>query len=142
MWKIRECLMAGWNRRLIINIAIMALGVGIAGIAGRALAEGNPAHGKKVFAKCAVCHSLDAGKIKIGPPLHGVIGRRAGSVVGFNYSKAMKQANFVWSPEILNKYIASPKAVVPGNRMPFAGLKSEKDRNDLVAFLQELASGK
>lgn len=105
--------------------------------AQEACAEGgNVSRGKSVFEEnCSVCHSVMAGKNKFGPSLHGVVGRPAGSITDFNYSAAMKKCGQVWSTEALNAYIANPKKVVPGNRMPFDGLPDEKDREDLITFL-------
>ena len=103
----------------------------------QASAGGEAAQGKKVFNKCKACHSLAAGKKKIGPSLHGVFGRTSGTAAGFNYSKAMKKAAVVWTPETLSQYLANPKKYVPGNRMPFPGLKKESDRENLMAYLQQ-----
>ena len=114
----------------------------VAALAGETAAAADLKNGKKVFRKCAACHSLDAGKIKIGPPLHGVLGRKAGTVPKFKYSKAMKSANVVWSAETLDKYLANPKKFVPGNRMPFPGLKAAKDRADLIGFLGKSAQSR
>ena len=106
-----------------------------AALASETAAAADLKNGKKVFRKCAACHSLDKGKIKIGPPLHGVLGRKAGTVPKFKYSKAMKSAKVVWSAETLDKYLTNPRKFVPGNRMPFPGLKVAKDRADLIGFL-------
>jgi cytochrome c2 len=100
---------------------------------------GDPALGKKVFAKCQACHSLEAGKNKVGPTLHGVMGRASGSEADFNYSDAMKNAHLTWDPETLDKYLAKPKDTVPGTKMAFPGLPKEKDRADLIAYLQQAA---
>ena len=86
-----------------------------------ALADGDAAAGKKVFNKCKVCHSLAAGDNKIGPTLHGVIGRAAASVEGFSYSDAMKGAGLTWDEATLDQYLADPKGFIPGNKMAFVG---------------------
>jgi cytochrome c2 len=97
----------------------------------------NAANGKIVFEKCAACHSLEAGKNEIGPTLHGLFGRKSASE-NANYSPAMKRANIVWSPELLNSYLADPQAgVFRGNRMPFPGLPDPQDRADVIAYLKE-----
>ena len=118
----------------ILLAAALAASVGIA-----APAQGDPAHGAKVFASiCGTCHSAaNPPRDVVGPALFGVIGRRAGSRPGFAYSKAMASAGFVWTPTQLEAYVAKPQAVVPGNRMPFAGLPSPKDRVDVVGFLAQ-----
>ena len=100
-------------------------------------AEGDAAKGKKVFNKCKSCHSLDAGKNKIGPSLHGIVGRPAGSVEGFKYSDAMKNAGIDWTPENLDAYLTKPKKFMPDTKMVFAGVKKEDQRQDLIAYLTE-----
>ena len=97
------------------------------------------AAGRQVFRICQACHSLDPGRTIIGPSLAGLIGRQSGSVAGFDYSPAMKEAHITWGPSTLDAYLADPQKVVPGNRMPFAGLKSDLDRRDVIAFLETLA---
>jgi cytochrome c len=101
--------------------------------------EGDPTAGEKVFKRCAVCHIVDEPKNKVGPTLHGVFGRPAGSVEGFKYSNAMKNCGIVWSEETIAEYIANPKKVVPGNRMAFPGLKKEEDIANLLAYLKTAA---
>ncbi|MBN9004672.1 MAG: nitrite reductase, copper-containing [Rhizobiales bacterium] len=105
--------------------------------------DGDPAAGRLVFRKCQACHSMDPGKNMLGPSLAGVIGRKAGTEANYNYSPAMKQANIVWSVETLDRYLSNPAKVVPGNKMPFPGLKTDHDRADIIAFLAAApASGK
>jgi cytochrome c len=94
--------------------------------------------GKADFKKCALCHTTDAGKNKIGPSLFGVVGRKAGSVDNFNYSEAMKKFEHTWNPETLDSYLADPRAVVPGTKMIFPGIKDEKERQDVIAYLETL----
>ncbi|MGK9170535.1 cytochrome c family protein [Inquilinus limosus] len=95
------------------------------------------AKGKQVFAKCQACHSVDAGTNKLGPTLHGVIGRAAASVDGFKYSDAMKNAHLTWDEATLDKYLANPKQLVPGTKMVFPGLPKEEDRQAVIAYLKE-----
>lgn len=104
-----------------------------------ALAEGDPTAGKKVFKKCKACHTLKAGKNRIGPSLAGILGRPAASVKGFKYSKAMKGSGLVWDADTLGKYLMNPKKFVPKTKMIFKGLKKEKDRANLIAYLMEAA---
>jgi cytochrome c2 len=104
-----------------------------------AAAAGDPAAGKAVFqATCAICHAVQAGQNKIGPSLFGVVGRKTGSVSGYNYSPANKGANLTWDAATLDKYLESPRTVVPGTKMPYAGLKDAGKRADLIAYLATL----
>jgi nitrite reductase (NO-forming) len=96
---------------------------------------GDAAAGRLVFRKCQACHSTEAGKNMLGPSLAGVIGRKAGTEAGYNYSPAMKSADIVWSPQTLDQYLTDPAKVVPGNKMPFPGLKTDDDRADVIAYL-------
>ena len=73
----------------------------------------------------------------MGPSLHGVFGRTAGTEEGFKYSDAMKESGIVWSEETLDVYLTKPKDMVPGTRMAFPGLKDEQDRADIIAYLKE-----
>jgi cytochrome c len=118
----------------------IALAAGaVAFMATAAQASGDATAGKQVFARCAICHSDTKGAPnKIGPNLWGIVGSKAGTVPGFNFSPAMKKAGFTWTDEKLEAYVMHPQAVVPGNRMPFGGLSSEKQAEDLVAFLDTL----
>ena len=97
---------------------------------------GDPAAGKAIFARCGICHAVGPGATtKMGPTLNGVVGRKSGSIAGFNYSPAMAKANVVWTPKVLDGYLAAPQKLVPGNKMAFAGLPQEKDRTDVIAYL-------
>src|SRR5215472_5897853 len=96
---------------------------------------GDAGAGRLVFRKCQACHSIEPGKNLLGPSLSGIIGRKAGAEAGFNYSPAMKSADIVWNPETLDKYLTDPAKVVPGNKMPFPGLKTDHDRADVIAYL-------
>ncbi len=105
-----------------------------------AYAEGDAAHGETVFKQCKICHAVGPGaKAGVGPEQNNLIGSVAGSRPGYNYSPAMKEAGakgLVWTPENLNKYLESPKAMVPGTKMVFPGLKNAKDREDVIAYLE------
>ena len=100
-----------------------------------------PTAGRLVFRKCQACHSIESGKNMLGPSLAGVIGRKAGTEAGYNYSPAMKSADIVWNPQTLDQYLTDPAKVVPGNKMPFPGLKTDHDRTDVIAYLAAGAGG-
>ncbi len=123
----------------VVPAAIIALGMlGAAGGAGTAHAA-DAAAGKQVFqSQCAICHADKPGVNKIGPSLFGVIGRHTGSEPGYDYSVANKNANLVWTPDVLDKYLDNPQSVVPGTKMPYAGLKNATKRANLIAFLATL----
>src|SRR5690242_16986681 len=106
--------------------------------AGSAYAAGDAAAGQEVFKKCALCHTTEAGKNKIGPSLAGVIGRESGTAPNFNYSDAMKNAKKKRTPEELDTYLTDPRKDVPGTKMIFPGLKDEKDRQNVIAYLDTL----
>ena len=97
--------------------------------------SGDVAAGKLVFARCAMCHTVAAGENRLGPSLAGVIGRKAGSIAGYNYSAAMKNSGVTWTPENLDAYLANPRAKLPGVKMIFAGLPKAEDRSNVIAYL-------
>ncbi len=99
--------------------------------------EGDPEKGKRIFRLCAGCHSLKPGEIGVGPPLAGLLGRKAGSVPNYRYSMSLKRADFVWNEKSLDVWFANPRKLVPGNRMLFMGLRKAKHRADVIAFLKE-----
>ena len=117
------------------------LGAAIAGLvamsASMAMAAGDADAGKKVFNKCRACHKIEAGAGNgVGPNLHGVVGRKAGTAEGFKYSKAFQEADFDWNDENLHQYLEDPRKFLPGNKMAFPGLRSEEDRDNVIAYLE------
>jgi nitrite reductase (NO-forming) len=97
--------------------------------------QGNAVAGRQVFKKCQACHSLEPGKTILGPSLAGIVGRKSATDANFSYSPAMKQAALTWDAATLDAYLMDPQKIVPGNRMPFPGLKTDHDRKDVTAFL-------
>ena len=96
---------------------------------------GDAARGAAVYRKCQACHSLAEGKNGVGPSLAGIVGKKAASVANYNYSPAMRDSKLTWDAATLDAYLNDPQKVVPGNKMPFPGLKTENERSALVAFL-------
>lgn len=102
-----------------------------------ALAQaGDAVKGKLVFARCALCHDVKPGPKKMGPALNGLFGRTSGTSAGFTYSPAMQKAKMRWDAKTLDAFLAKPSAVVPGNRMAFAGVPQAADRANLIAYLK------
>jgi cytochrome c len=108
-------------------------------LVGIARADGDPVRGEARFQDCAACHKLVADINDVGPSLHGIFGRNAGELASFRYSPAMKRSGISWTPETLDKFIADPQAMVPANRMPYAGMANAADRTDLIVYLQKMA---
>ena len=105
------------------------------------LAMGDLAHGEKVFKKCSACHMIASdGKNMIGPNLWSVIGRQAGSVNGYKYSKAMVAHAKKWSFEEMNSYLIKPQKHIKGTKMAFAGLRKEKDRASVIIYMNSKSS--
>lgn len=100
------------------------------------------APGRTAFQRCANCHQVGPGaRSNFGPQLNGIIGRRAGSAPDFDYSPAMKKAGFVWDDKRLAAFLRDPDAVVPGNKMRFWGLRSDRQIADLLAYLRSAGAG-
>jgi cytochrome c len=114
------------------------LGIVLSLILIRPVVAADVEEGKEQFKKCALCHTTEPGKNKIGPSLFGVVGRKSASVENYNYSEAMKKFDHTWDPETLDKYLADPRAVVPNTKMIFPGIKDEKERQDVIAYLETL----
>lgn len=119
-----------------------AILVGLA--TGPALGQ-DAAAGQRVFNQCRACHTVDeGGRNQVGPNLHGVVGRKAAEKDGFRYSANMKElaeGGLTWTEENLRKYLTNPKSVVPRGTMAFAGIRNEKQLNDLLAYLKQNSPG-
>ncbi len=106
--------------------------------AGSALAEGNETRGERLFnQQCKACHTLDKGGHNlVGPNLHGLFGRKAGSA-DYQYSDAMKKSGITWDEKTLADYLKDPKGKVPGTKMTYIGLRQEQQQEDMIAFLKK-----
>lgn len=119
------------------SIAI-SLSTAILLAAAPALADGDVAAGQKAFAKCKVCHTVEKdGKNLVGPNLHGVFGRKAGTMPGFAFSKGLTDLNITWDDKNLAEYIADPKKFNPTTKMIFVGIKNPKEVEDILAYLHD-----
>lgn len=121
---------------LTLGAAAEPIDISVKGDDGAAV-MGDAEHGATVFKKCAVCHSIKEGENRVGPSLHGIIGRHSGEAPGFNYSAANKNSGIVWSQQELFVYLQNPQKKVPGTKMAFPGLPKAEDRADVIAYLQE-----
>lgn len=121
---------------VLLRSAALAAILAATALPGSGRAAGDPEAGKSSFTKiCGACHSVAAGQNKIGPSLHGVVGRQSASIENFNYSPAMKDAHKTWDEPTLNAYLENPRGNVPGTRMILAGVKSEQERENIIAYL-------
>lgn len=120
--------------RLSSTVILYSLPLVLVGCGGND--EVNPAFADAITI-CASCHVMDKSKDRrLGPNLYGVVGRMAGTQAGFNYSTAMKNSGFVWTPEKLDAFLAAPQSVVPGNRMSYPGIRDPASRMAIIAALQ------
>ena len=107
-------------------------------VTGAAQAEGDPAAGKRQFGVCEACHTIAKdGPTVVGPNLHNVIGRKAGTLPGFDFSDAMKNANVVWNETTLDQYLTKPSAFIPMNKMAFIGIAKPDVRANIIAYLKQ-----
>ncbi|HSA89646.1 MAG TPA: c-type cytochrome [Burkholderiales bacterium] len=105
-----------------------------------ALVAGDPKAGERIYERCQACHALAYDRV--GPRHCGLLGRRAGTVAGFEYSPAMKRSRRVWNEQSLDRFLADPLKAVPGTTMTYAGVADPKERADLIAYLASAACDK
>jgi cytochrome c len=124
---------------------VLPLAAALALLSGAALAqkEVDPDEARLAFNNhCRQCHVTNEGDHRLGPSLHNIIGREAGSAAGFAYSSAMQNADLVWDEENLDRYIENPDAVVPGNNMkPYSGITDPAERAKIIAHLEAASDG-
>ena len=113
---------------------VLMLGFGV--LSSGVAQAGDAVKGEKVFKKCKACHYVDTAKNKTGPHLVNIIGRAAGSVEGYKYSKAMAASGLVWDEATLTEYLRAPKKYVKGTKMAFRGLKKDADIADVIEYLK------
>ncbi len=132
---MRSCAGKTLAARRVADVAA-ALLFGIT--AARSPRAADLAAGQKIFARCRICHTVAAGApSKVGPNLHGLFGRKAGSVADFTYSPAMKASGITWDDATLTKFLRDPMGFIPGNRMAFPGIKDNQQLADLIAYLKQ-----
>ncbi len=120
---------------LILSVSVMAA----ISFSAASFADGDAAKGAKVFKKCKACHTVnDGGKNLVGPNLFGIVGMKAAQVKGYKYSKAMKASGLTWDEATLDTYLKKPKALVKKTKMTFIGLKKDKQRANVIAYLKTL----
>lgn len=121
---------------MVYRLVLMVLFTGLTWVApvyGADSSGGDPARGAELYSRCMGCHSFE--RNRTGPMHCGLFGRKAGGVAGYNYSKAMKKSDIVWSIGTLNRFLAAPLEFVPGTKMGYAGVKDPKDRADLISYM-------
>ena len=119
------------------GIGLTALALATLTLAGAAQAQ-DAAAGEQVFKKCMPCHSIGEGaKNKVGPELNGLDGRHSGTAPGYNYSEANKKSGVVWAKDTFEKYINDPRAMIPGTKMIFPGIKNPKEVENLWAYVSQ-----
>jgi cytochrome c len=122
--------------RFLLVLAVAAAGSLLLAIPANAQ---NVDAGQKAFKQqCNICHDVAQGKNRVGPSLFAVVGRKAGTESGFNYSDATKNSGLTWNQAELDKYLADPRGTVPGTKMTYAGVKNDEQRHDLIAYLATL----
>lgn len=123
------------------RLLLSALIVGVPAVALAQQPAGDPAKGEQIFKTCGICHDLGpTAKIKVGPPLNGIVGRPWASWPGYSYSKGLqdgKAKGNVWTAELLNQWLEGPSKLVPGTKMIFPGLKTAEQRANVIAYLSQ-----
>ena len=118
---------------------IAMMGLALTAAAPALAGQGAPDPGKQAFAPCAACHGVTPGAKRIGPSLHGVVGRKVASAPGFNYSAALKaKGTAAWTPANLDAFLTDPRAWAPGNKMTYQGIKDPAKRAAIVKYLATL----
>jgi len=130
---------AARGSRRLLRAAASCLALAIPASAAAVDAAGDPEAGAKVYTRCEACHTFAYDRT--GPRHCGLLGRKAGSVAGFDYSEAMKRSGIVWNAQTLDRFLADPMSTVPGTTMGYAGIADAGERADLIAFLRTQGEG-
>jgi cytochrome c len=126
------------KEHIMKNLTLSALVLIASSVATTSALAQDVAAGKTSFNKCLACHAIGEGaKNKVGPELNGLDGRKAGTAEGYSYSDANKNSGITWNETQFKEYIKDPKAKIPGTKMAFAGIKNEKEINDLWAYISQ-----
>lgn len=129
-----------WNFRVRVTALLFTLSFSMTAIAVLSISQRAFAEKPRpvAFAQCASCHSTEAGKNIYGPSLAGISKRRAGTLPGYAYSPALTASKLQWDAKTLDRWLTSPKKMVPGTKMPFLGLQDTKSRQEVIAYLMSL----
>jgi cytochrome c len=121
-----------------MHVLVVAVALLLSASLSEAASAAEDASGEQLFNNnCRTCHSWKEGDNRLGPTLHGVVGRKSGSIQGFNYSQSLKQANLTWDEGTLDKFIANPDGVVQNNNMkPYTGIADQAVRQKIIEFLK------
>lgn len=123
----------------LVSFVVLVAGSLATGGFQPAQAAGDAAAGKSIFqGQCSICHAVQQGRNMVGPSLFGVVGRKSGGEAGYNYSPPFKTLGVTWDEATLDKYLADPRAMVPGTKMTYGGLKDDAKRANLIAYLATL----
>lgn len=123
---------------MTMSRALLLAGLTSLVLTGAARADADLAAGEQSFKKCLPCHSIGPGaKNKVGPELNGLDGRHSGTAAGYSYSEANKKSGITWTKDTFEKYITDPRATIPGTKMIFPGIKNEKERDNLWAYISQ-----
>ena len=124
---------------MLVTGAALAAGCGTAAVPS---SGGNASQGERAYQKCYSCHALEPGAAKLeGPTLRGIVGRRVAAEAGFQYSPAMRrfaQRHPRWTPQLLDRYVADPEALVPRTSMNFHGVAEAEERRGLISYLERI----
>jgi len=129
-----HCLLTGAVARALAAVALALAAGAVAAASNDAAPRGDPKAGQEIYIRCIACHAL--AQNRTGPRHCGLLGRRAGSVKGYAYSNAMQRSRIVWSAETLDRFLEDPLKAVPGTSMGYAGIPDQKERADLIAYLE------